>query len=280
MTKSRPPPPGAPSDEASGSSPAVPSEAVESSPGLETATVGPPVPRAEVDVAGGAGTLGTLASDEPSVPLPTGTTISRYVVLDEIGRGGMGRVLRAYDPRLQREVALKEVRPDLLDEAATRRQEAEARAMAMLSHPNVVAVFDVTSWETGAVVLVMEYVPGQTLKQWLRERERPWPEIVERFVAAGRGLQAAHDAGLLHRDFKPSNVLVSEDGAVKVTDFGLATVDAGASEHRGSIEEILHGEPAGVRVVRGTLRYMAPEHHAGKVLTPAADQYAFCVALW
>ena len=110
-----------------------------------------------------------------------GATVSRYVVLEEVGRGGMGRVLRAYDPKLQREVALKEVHADQLDAEATSRLVAEARAMAKLSHPNVVAVYDVEAVDSGEVVLVMEYVAGQTLRTWLRQGEgRPWSEVVRR----------------------------------------------------------------------------------------------------
>ena len=221
-----------------------------------------------------------------------GATVSRYVVLEEVGRGGMGRVLRAYDPKLQREVALKEVRGDALDETATERLVAEARAMAKLAHPHVVSVFDVEELLTGEVVLVMEYVAGRTLKAWLREQEdRPWREVVDRFMAAGRGLVAAHEAGLLHRDFKPANVLVATDGTVKVTDFGLAK--PGGLAPRGelssldgaSVDDLLvEGSPneslTRDGLVLGTRRYMAPEQQRGEALTPAVDQYAFCVALW
>jgi tetratricopeptide (TPR) repeat protein/tRNA A-37 threonylcarbamoyl transferase component Bud32 len=211
----------------------------------------------------------------------------RYVVLEEVGRGGMGRVMRAYDSKLQREVALKEVKRERLDAEYTRRLAAEARAMAMLSHPNVVAVYDVEAAATEQLVLVMEYVDGPTLDQWWTART--WREIVRSFAAAGRGLAAAHAAGLLHRDFKPSNVLVADD-AVKVTDFGLAKLARDATR---SISEGLDAsgdasDPPSLAaegltaagMVLGTPRYMAPEQHMGEALTPATDQYAFCVSLW
>jgi eukaryotic-like serine/threonine-protein kinase len=222
----------------------------------------------------------TARRTAPGTPFAAGTSVSRYVALELVGRGGMGRVLRAYDPKLQREVALKEVRRDALDDEATARLVGEARAMAKLSHPHVVAVYDVEELEAGEVVLVMEYVAGRTLRDWLRAEHRSWRAIVDAFIQAGRGLAAAHEAGLLHRDFKPANVLVSERGTVKVTDFGLAKT-SGSPSQSSSVEMSTSADcltEAGT--VMGTPRYMAPEQHCGKSLTPAADQYAFCVALW
>jgi len=216
------------------------------------------------------------------VPTAVGASVGRYVVLEELGRGGMGRVLRAYDPKLEREVALKEVRSDAVDRDLVQRLVLEARAMAKLSHPNVVAVYDVELLDEANVVLVMEYVPGRTLKQWLGAAERGWAEIVQCFVSAGRGLAAAHAAELLHRDFKPANVLVGKDGSVKVTDFGLAkgTQERSASGV-GSEDLVVVGQDlTQTGIVLGTPRYMSPEQLRGEPLTPAADQYAYCVALW
>jgi tetratricopeptide (TPR) repeat protein/tRNA A-37 threonylcarbamoyl transferase component Bud32 len=211
-----------------------------------------------------------------------GSTISRYVVLEELGRGGMGRVLRAYDPKLQREVALKEVHRRALDEDATARLVLEARAMAKLSHPHVVAIYDVEEAGAHEVVLVMELVRGTTLQRWLAATERDWSTVVAMLVQAGRGLAAAHAADVLHRDFKPANVLVSEGGTAKVMDFGLAKVAGGSSSSAvasASIEEVTD-ELTQAGTVMGTPLYMAPEQHFADPLSPAADQYAFCVALW
>ena len=204
--------------------------------------------------------------------------LGRYAVLGELGRGGMGRVLRAYDPKLQREVALKTVRRVSVE--AQTRMVREARAMAKLSHPNVVAVFDVELDDDGGVVIAMELVSGTTLSEWLK-KPHPWAEVLDVFVSAGRGLAAAHEAGLLHRDFKPSNVLVGDDGRIKVTDFGLAkpagstpSIDGGSSSDEDDPELTSPGS------VMGTPRYMAPEQFTGSELDATTDQYAFCIALW
>jgi len=222
---------------------------------------------------------------DPAIDPIEGWSRGRYLVLEQVGSGGMGRVFRAYDPKLQREVALKLLHTHVLGAEAQARLVREARAMAMLSHPNVVAVHDVDDTPAG-VMLVMELVPGQTLRAWLRASSRPWSEIVARFREAGRGLAAAHAAGLLHRDFKPSNVLVPERGAAKVTDFGLAKLDGAphsapddpkpSSSARASLDSVL----TVVGEVVGTPRYMPPEQHRSEPLGPAADQYAFCVSLW
>lgn len=216
--------------------------------------------------------------------------IGRHVVLEQIGRGGMGSVFRAYDPKLQREVALKRLRAKSLGIDGRARFEQEARAMAALSHPNVVGVYDVELLDDGQLVLVMEYVDGPTLRTWIRQAKRPWPEVLEPFLGAGRGLAAAHRAGLLHRDFKPANVLVTPELA-KVTDFGLAKrakdvsrtgTASGPSSNSNSLrwDETDEEDLTRAGEVMGTPRYMAPEQHHGRELSPAVDQYAFCVALW
>jgi eukaryotic-like serine/threonine-protein kinase len=207
----------------------------------------------------------------------------RYAVIAEVGHGGMGRVLRAYDPKLQREVALKEVRRETLGPVGATRLVAEARAMAKLSHPNVVAVYDVEERDDGEVVIVMEYVAGRTITRWL-DVPRSWQEILACFRRAGRGLAAAHAVGLLHRDFKPDNVLVGDDGRVRVTDFGLAreivtaTTDEPA-ERRTSTATVGSTTTTSGAIV-GTLPYLAPERLMGAPADPATDQFAFCVALW
>lgn len=226
------------------------------------------------------------ASESPDSVLEAREMIGRYVLIGELGRGGMGRVLRAYDPQLGREVALKEVRRNRLSSDYKLRLASEARAMAKLSHPNVVAVYDVEPWGDDELVLVMEYVRGTTLRDWLSDTSRDWQTILRYFVGAGRGLAAAHRAGLLHRDFKPTNVLVGDDGAVKVTDFGLAKFDSSDASDSFSNTDPSQGpaSPDGslteTGMVLGTPRYMAPEQHCASELSPAVDQYAFCVALW
>jgi tetratricopeptide (TPR) repeat protein/predicted Ser/Thr protein kinase len=231
------------------------------------------------------GSSETSDADAPSIRPLVDNGIGRYLVIDEIGRGAMGFVLRAYDPKLQREVALKRVRSVLLGDEARVRLVREARAMARLNHPNVVAVYDVELTENAGVVMVMEYVAGTTLRQWL-ERD-PVPsvrQIIESFTAAGRGLAAAHAEGLLHRDFKLENVLVGSDGRVRVTDFGLARVTAGRgpdeSTNRRHAEDDGDAELTAAGTVMGTPAYMAPEQHEGRDLDARADQYGFCVALW
>ncbi|PRQ03261.1 Serine/threonine-protein kinase PK-1 [Enhygromyxa salina] len=158
--------------------------------------------------------------------------IARFVVLRKLGSGGMGVVYAAWDPRLDRRVALKLVRPDRGSADAHGRLQREAQAMARLSHPNVVSVFDVGS-HRGSVWIAMEYVDGVTLRRWLNQETRSWAEIVELFRQAGEGLAAAHAAGLVHRDFKPDNVLLGTDGRARVADFGLvrpSDSDEGADE--------------------------------------------------
>ena len=234
----------------------------------------------------------TIAIGDASAPAAeytdAGGRLGRYIVIEELGRGGMGRVLRGYDPRLQREVALKVLPTRSMSEEGRARMVSEARAMARVSHPNVVAVYDVEDHGDHGLVLAMEYVAGQTLREWLRAETRPWTQIIERFCLAGQALVAAHAEGLLHRDFKPANVLVSSSGEVKVTDFGLAkSLDApgGLTRTHGSDDDAEDDELTTEGLTRagtvmGTPRYMSPEQHEGSKLTPSADQYAFCIALW
>ncbi len=220
---------------------------------------------------------------------PSLSNIGRYVVLGEVGAGGMGRVYRAYDPKLRREVALKVLARDAEGGEAAARIVREAQAMAQLSHPNIVPVYDVEhSGET--TFIVMEYVDGVTLRAWMAAHARPWREVLAVFLGAGRGLAAAHSAGLVHRDFKPANVMVGADGRARVMDFGLVRTNGnrgprGFTRDSATSSELLvtdghASELTVVGTVMGTPPYMAPEQHRGDEVGAAADQYAFCVALF
>ncbi|MFO0634016.1 MAG: serine/threonine-protein kinase [Nannocystaceae bacterium] len=209
--------------------------------------------------------------------------VGRYVVLDRLGQGAMGEVMLAYDPKLLREVALKLVFAAGGDASA--RMLREAQALAQLNHPNVVGIYDVGEHE-GSVFMAMEYVRGRTLRQWLEQAPRSWREVVAVLRQAGRGLAAAHRAGLVHRDVKPDNILVADDGRVCVADFGLARADAMVAEASGSGEIASHSDPelavplTQTGTVLGTLAYMAPEQHQGAVADAAVDQYALCVTAY
>ncbi|MDY7231774.1 serine/threonine-protein kinase [Hyalangium rubrum] len=219
----------------------------------------------------------SLASTGPSsssaveaAPLARGTAVGRYLVLERLGAGGMGVVYAAYDPELDRRVALKLLRTRGLGlelEAGRALLLREAQAMARVSHPHVVPIYDVGTFGE-QVFLAMELVEAQTLRQWLLVAPRSWREVRDAFVQAGRGLAAAHAAGLVHGDVKPENLLVGRDGRVRVTDFGLART---ATSGGGEVPRLVGGTPA----------YMAPEQLAGDGQVDArSDQFSLCVALY
>jgi tetratricopeptide (TPR) repeat protein len=248
----------------------------------------------------------TVASRAPARrPLPAlerGTTVGRYVILDRLGHGGMGIVYRAFDPDLDRRVALKLVRAVSAD--TTARLIREGQALAKVSHPNIVQVFDVGVFgET--VFIAMELVEGKTLTAWSKEAPRDWRETLGYLLDAGRGLAAAHDANLVHRDFKPQNVMIGADGRVRVLDFGVARravwiADPSAEPDDANADESEDGDeagsdestnpvasiaPAGLpRILpsrlTGTWGYMAPEQRTRGVLDARADQFAFAVTSW
>jgi predicted Ser/Thr protein kinase len=204
------------------------------------------------------GVIGTMSR---GVDEPRGQTIGRFLLVDVAGAGGMGVVYRAYDPELDRKVALKALRRSASSEELRARIQREAKAMARLSHPNVVTVHDVLV-DGDEVYVAMEYVDGKPLSVWLREKPRTWREVLAVFVDAGRGLAAAHTAGIVHRDFKPSNVLVGDDGRARVTDFGLARVGEVDADRTG-----------------GTPAYMAPEQFRGEPTDARTDVFGFCASL-
>jgi eukaryotic-like serine/threonine-protein kinase len=262
--------------------------------------------------------------DPATTPLARGASIGRYVVLGLVGRGGMGEVYAAYDPELDRKVAVKLLRVKAGNgvSLAEGRQRTlrEAQAIARLSHPNVVVVFDVGTFDE-KVFIAMEFVDGNTVTYWLEQQPRTWQEILRVFIAAGRGLIAAHEKGLVHRDFKPDNVMVGKDGQVRVMDFGLARqmTERTLREHRprpitpnrgnlkvgsetlpidqGTLvlnEEVVSGSGSGgssisglfdARLTRtgammGTPAYMAPEQFFGAPTDARTDQFSFCVSLY
>lgn len=237
-------------------------------------------------------------------PLARGTGVGRYVILGVVGAGGMSVVYAAYDPALDRKVALKFLRLPRtpgegleMPDALTRRLQREAQAMARLSHPNVVAVHDIGTFE-GNVFLAMEFVDGCTLAEWCSARPRTQAEVLAVFQKVGQGLAAAHAVGIVHRDFKPSNVLISERGDVRVTDFGLARLLREADDLLGA-ERASGSRPGGASLpslpagsalgdlsltqlgaALGTPAYMAPEQFTGEPADARSDQYSFCVALY
>ncbi|MEM6990134.1 MAG: serine/threonine-protein kinase, partial [Myxococcota bacterium] len=234
-------------------------------------------------------------SSRPAIELVRGTFVGRYVIVDELGEGGMGVVYAAYDPELDRKVALKVLRPErAAQDDASARLVAEARALAKLSHPNVVSIFDVQTVD-GQVVLAMEFVDGQTVDEWLTREPRTWREILAVFAAAGRGLAGAHAAQFVHRDFKPNNVMIAHDAphAVRVLDFGLAQtaslttddqeVETLATSGEGTSDSGHHGDSGRLThtgFAVGTPRYMSPEQRRGRRVDARSDQFSFCVALW
>ncbi len=226
------------------------------------------------------------SDDHAATQLVPGAFIGRYKIRECIGEGGMGVVFAADDTDLGRVVAIKLLRGVEGSEAEVhqRRLLREAQALARVSHRNLVTVFDVGTHH-GRVWVAMEYVSGETLDAWLARTHRSWREIIEVFVEAGRGLAAVHAAGLIHRDFKPGNVIVGKDGTVQVLDFGLAAQagerlleesDARAKPALDALAATLT-ETGGIM---GTPAYMAPEQFMTLVADARCDQFAFCVALY
>ncbi|HET7500333.1 MAG TPA: serine/threonine-protein kinase [Kofleriaceae bacterium] len=224
---------------------------------------------------GGVGMLATASVPDAPRPKPKpeamqGRVLGRYTVTERIGSGAMGVVFRADDFGLGRQVALKVLhRPD---DELTDRLVREARSMAQVNHPNVVGVYDVGVTD-GTTYIAMELVTGTSLRLW-QQQPHTVAEIVEAYIAAGRGLAAAHAAGIVHRDFKPDNCLVGGDGRIRVTDFGLAAARPGESARPTDINLTASGS------VLGTPAYMAPEQFTGGNIDPRTDQFNFCVALY
>ncbi len=240
---------------------------------------------------------GTAAGAEAPV-LPPGAQAGRYMILDQLGRGGMGVVYKAYDPELDRRVALKllSVKKGSQSQADRARDRLlrEAKALAQLSHPNVVSAYDVGMLDQD-VFVAMELVEGKTLKEWVAQEKPSIWRRVEMLIAAGRGISAAHKAGLVHRDIKPDNIIVGDDGRVRVLDFGLAR--AAMTEPAAKVDEaqpampVLTGDVTSggsflstpmtqAGTIVGTPGYMAPEQYLGGPVDEQSDQYSFCVTVY
>ncbi len=235
-----------------------------------------PTPRATRDDEGS--TAQRISSDDGAATrerLRRGQELGRYLVLEQIGSGGMGVVYAAYDPELDRRLAIKLVSTAGEDESRARARAhellREGRVLARLTHPNVVTIHDVGRLGDD-VFIAMEYVQGCTLDEWLARESPGRDRILEHCVAAGRGLLAAHREGIVHGDFKPANVMVAADGRVVVLDFGLARAVAGDDPS----DSLLATTGGGA----GTPAYMAPEQHEGREPGPAADQFGLCVTLY
>jgi len=244
---------------------------------------------------------------EPTEPLPDEpeptpepehpTRIGRFVVIKRIGEGGMGMVYAAYDDALDRKIAVKLLHPrGSGGDDAKARLVREAQALARLDHPSVIHVYEVDTWQD-QVYLAMEFVDGGTLGHWQHQEGRVWREVLEAYVAAGRGLAAAHLAGIVHRDFKAANVLVRRDGAVRVVDFGLARQElenSGSNARPAELEtstpslSLVTGDVSSptdapltrTGVIMGTPAYMAPEQHLGQRADARSDQFSYCVSLY
>ncbi len=229
-------------------------------------------------------------------PLGRGTEIGRFVVLGLIGRGAMGEVYVAHDPELERKIAIKLLRTDPADApdaGAASRFLREAQAAAKISDPNVIVVYDVGTF-AGRVFIAMELIEGHTLAFWLQLKPRSMGEILRIFLAAARGLAAAHERGVIHRDFKPDNVMVTHDGQVRVVDFGLAGFggdDAGAAFARPGAASATTADPltrsrevalalTQKGAILGTPAYMSPEQFQGARADARTDQFSFCVSLY
>jgi tetratricopeptide (TPR) repeat protein/predicted Ser/Thr protein kinase len=222
---------------------------------------------------------GSSPSANDLAVIQPGMVVGRYELRARVGAGGMGVVYAARDPELDRDVAVKFIR-DALGTEGEDRLRREGQAMARLAHPNVLPVYDV-GFALGRIFVAMELVEGGTLGQWVAKAGRTAGEILRAYLQAGRGLAAAHAAGLVHRDFKPSNVLVAADGRVLVTDFGLARPTGGDAP----IGPAPPDAPANVTVessdgVVGTPAFMPPEQAHGEAVDARADQFAFACALW
>jgi len=229
------------------------------------------------DEAAASARLQALMFGGPEPPL---STIGRYRIVRLLGRGGMGEVYEAVDTQLERTVALKVLLGGDLDPRRLRR---EAQSLAQLSDPHIVGVYDVGEHEEGGrsrLHLVLEYVQGVTLDAWVHNDKPDWRGVLDVMISAGRGLCAAHNAGIIHRDFKPGNVLIDGQGAPRILDFGLACAPGQPSPATMPDDSVPFDRLTVTGTVLGTPAYMAPEQHAGEATDERSDQYSFCITLY
>ena len=205
--------------------------------------------------------------------------IGRFDIRAKLGEGGMGVVYEAHDAQLDRPVAIKLVRSGEGGPQAHARLLREAQAMAKVSHPNVVPIYEVGEHDE-QVFVAMELVAGEPLSTWQRREQRDWRDTLAVYIAAGRGLAAAHACGIIHRDFKPDNVLVGRDGRARVLDFGLARSIAARDDDALRSGSVLGVDLTIVGSIMGTPSYMSPEHFRGEGIGAAGDQFGFAVALY
>jgi Tol biopolymer transport system component len=221
----------------------------------------------------------TLAASESAVEIPVGSMLGQYRIDGVVGRGGMGVVYRATDTKLNRPVAIKFLSSTVTDAAVKRRFKQEAETTSALNHPHIVTVYDVGEHD-GQQYIVSELVDGGTLDDWsTTTRKRSWRQSVELLTGVADALAAAHAAGVLHRDVKPSNILIGSNGYAKLADFGLAKlVDGGAADAANLARGASRHTRAGVVV--GTVAYMSPEQSSGQPLDPRSDVFSFGIVLY
>src|SRR5919106_821820 len=205
-----------------------------------------------------------------------GTTIGPYEIESTIGAGGMGSVYRARDTRLNRPVAIKFLSETLADPTARRRFQQEAKTASSLNHPHIVTVHEAGEIDDRQY-LVTEFIDGGTLRDWARAEQRTWPQIVDLLIGVADALAAAHAAGILHRDVKPENVLVTSSGYAKLADFGIAKLERGATDDAATR---VAAEKTRTGMVVGTVAYMSPEQVTGKTLDARSDIFSFGVLFY